>query len=140
VREFKTAGRVAKPAFEGAEPIEFAVDGDVFMAYPPTAGAMAIMLAAQADSRDASESVAGIIDFFDGMLDEDGRETFRNRLLDRDDPFDFDMVNDIMEGLIEEWSARPTKSPSVSASSRASAGPRSTAKRPSKARTSSASR
>jgi hypothetical protein len=136
VREFKTAGRRSKPAFEDAEPIEFKVDDDVFVAYPPSAGQMALMLAAQADSRDAAESVAGIIDFFDGMLEEDARETFRRRLMDRDDPFDFDMVNDIMEGLIEEWSARPTKSPSVSATSRGSGGPRSTAKRPSRARTS----
>lgn len=136
MREFSTAGRRSEPAFPDALPIEFKVDGDVFMAYPPTAGAMAIMLAAQADSRDASESIAGIIDFFDGMLDEEAQVVFRRRLLDRDDPFDFDMVNEIMEGLIEEWSARPTKSPSASASSRADGGPRSTAKRPSRARTS----
>jgi hypothetical protein len=129
VREFKTAGRRAATVIEDAEPIEFKVDGDVFTAYPPTAGQMAMMLAAQADSRDVPENVAGVIDFFDGLLDDEGRDTFRRRLLDRDDPFDFDMVNEIMEGLMEEWSARPTKSPSVSATSQRSGGPRSTAKR-----------
>jgi hypothetical protein len=129
LREFKTAGARSKPVIEDAEPITFKVDGDEFTAYPPTAGQMAMMLAAQAESRDVPENVAGVIDFFDGLLDEDGRDTFRRRLLDRDDPFDFDMVNEIMEGLMEEWSARPTKSPSVSATSQRSAGSRSTAKR-----------
>lgn len=129
MREFKTAGRRVQPAIEGAEPITFKIDGDEFTAYPPSAGQMAIMLASQADSRDVTENVAGVIDFLDGLLDDDAKEVFRRRLLDRDDPFDFDMVNEIMEGLMEEWSARPTKSPSVSATSQRSAGSRSTAKR-----------
>ncbi len=129
MREFKTAARRAAPsAIEGAEPIEFSIDGDVFTAYPPSSGQLAMMIAAQADSREVAESVAAVIDFLDGILDEDAQETFRRRLLDREDPFDFDTVNEIVEGLIEEWSARPTKSPSASSSSRKSAGSRSTAK------------
>lgn len=135
MREFKTAARKAAPTiFDDAEPIEFTIDGETFTAYPPSSGQMALLVAAQADSRDVSESMAAIIDFLDGILDEDAQAMYRRRLLDRDDPFDFDTVNDIVEGLIEEWSARPTKSPSASSSSRKSAGSRSTAKRPSTAR------
>jgi hypothetical protein len=129
VREFKTAARTAAPsAFDDAEPIEFSIDGESFMAYPPSPGQMAMMISAQAESRDVTESVAAIIDFLDGILDDDAQAMFRRRLLDRDDPFDFDTVNEIVEGLIEEWSARPTMSPSVSSSSRKSVGSRSTAK------------
>lgn len=127
-RAFTTSAKVAESAFDGAMPITFTVDGDEFTAYPPTTGQFALLLAAQAETRDVSESMAGIIDFFNGMLDEDGQDTFRTRILDRDDPFDFDMVNDIMAGLIEEWTARPTPPPSVSASSRTSGGKRSTAR------------
>jgi hypothetical protein len=134
-REFKTAARKTKPTvFDDAEPLTFSIDGEEFTAYPPSAGQMAMLIAAQADSRDASESIAAIIDFLDGILDEDAQAMYRRRLLDREDPFDFDTVNDIVEGLVEEWSARPTKSPSASSSSRRSAGSRSTAKRPSRAR------
>jgi hypothetical protein len=136
LREFKTAARKAPPtAFENAEPIEFSIDGETFTAYPPSAGQLAMLTAAQADSRDVTESMAAIIDFLDGMLDEDAQAMYRRRLLDRDDPFDFDTVNDIVEGLIEEWSARPTKSPSVSSPSRKSAGSRSTARPRSRATT-----
>lgn len=129
MREFKTAARQGAPAaFDGAEPIPFKVDGEEFMAYPPSPGQMAMLISAQAESRDVTESVAAIIDFLDGILDEDAQAMFRRRLLDRDDPFDFDTVNEIVEGLIEDWSARPTMSPSASSSSRKSAGSRSTAK------------
>jgi hypothetical protein len=136
LREFKTAARKAAPAvFDDAEPIEFSIDGETFTAYPPSPGQLAMLVAAQADSRDVSESMAAVIDFLDGILDEDAQAMYRKRLLDRTDPFDFDTVNEIVEGLIEEWSARPTKSPSASSSSRRTGGSRSTAKRPSTART-----
>lgn len=127
-RAFVTSAKAAVPAFEGAVPITFTIDGDEFVAYPPTPGQFALLLAAQADSRDVAESMAGIIDFLNGMLDEDGQTVFRERLLDRDDPFDFDMVNEIVAGLIEEWTARPTPPPSASASSRTSGGRKSTAR------------
>jgi hypothetical protein len=136
LREFTTAARRAAPAaFDGAKPITFTIDGDEFTAHPPTPGQMALLVSAQAEGRDITTSMAAIIDFIDGLLDDDGREMYRRRLLDRDDPFDFDTVNDIMEGLMEEWSARPTKSPSDYASSPKSGGSRSTAKRRSPART-----
>jgi len=114
---------------DGAEPIEFMVDGEQYTAYPPTPGQMALLVSAQAKNRDPGESIAAIIDFLDGILDENAQADFRKRLLDREDPFDFDNVEQIMEGLIEEWSARPTPSPSASASSQANGGRKSTAKR-----------
>lgn len=136
MREFTTAARKSAPTFiEDAQPIEFVIDGETFTAYPPSPGQMAMLIAAQADSRDVSESMAAIIDFLDGILDEDAQAMYRKRLMDRNDPFDFDTVNEIVEGLVEEWSARPTKSPSVSSSSRRTAGSRSTAKPRSRATT-----
>lgn len=129
MREFKTAAKRGKSAsFDGAEPITFTLDGEEFTAYPPTTGQMALMLSTQADSRDVATQVAGLIDFLDGILDEHGQETFRRRLLDRDDPFDFDDVNMILDGLVEEWTARPTNPPSGSSSSRQTGGRKSTAK------------
>jgi hypothetical protein len=130
VKEFTTAARRAAPsAMEGAEPIQFTVDGQEFTAYPPTPGQLALLISAQAKNREPEESIASIIDFLDGILDENAQAMFRKRILDRDDPFDFDTVEQIMEGLIEEWSARPTSSPSASSSSPANGGRKSTARR-----------
>ncbi len=126
MKEFNTAGRRAAPSIiEGAEPVEFVVDGETFTAYPPSAGQMALLISAQAERRDMTESIAAIIDFLDGLLDRHGQDRFRERLLDRDDPFDFDDVNTIVESLIEEWSGRPTTAPSASSSSRKNGGQRS---------------
>lgn len=136
MKEFTTAARRSVPsAIEGAEPIQFTVDGEEFTAYPPSAGQLALLMAGQAKNREVEESVAAIIDFLDGILDEHAQEVFRRRMLDRNDPFDFDNVEAIMEGLVEEWSARPTQSSSDSSSSRGTGGRKSTARPRSRATT-----
>ena len=132
MKSFSTAGKnAAESDIEGAEPITFIVDGSEFTAYPPTSGQFALMLSAQASHRGIADKVAAMIDFFDGMLEEEDQQVFRRRLLDRRDPMDFDMVEEIMEYLIEEWSARPTQPPHESSSSPPATGRKSTAKRPS---------
>jgi len=84
VREFTTAARRSAPSvIDGAEPIEFMVDGEQYTAYPPTPGQMALLVSAQAKNRDPGESIAAIIDFLDGILDENAQADFRKRLLDR---------------------------------------------------------
>lgn len=136
MKEFTTAARRSAPtAIDGAEPITFTVDGEEYTAYPPTPGQLALLISAQAKNREPEESIASIIDFLDGILDENAQAMFRKRILDREDPFDFDTVETIMEGLIEEWSARPTSSPSASSSSPANGGRKSTARRRSPAQT-----
>lgn len=132
--EFSTAAKSAPESIvEGALPITFKLDDVTITAYPPKAGQMALMLSSMSDGREPTEMIAAVVDFLDGILDEEGRAEYRRRLLKRDDPFDFDTVQEIVEGLISTWTARPTTPPSVSSSSQPSGGPRSTAKRPSKA-------
>lgn len=129
MRQFSTAGKqTSTETFEGAEPVTFTLDDFEYVAFPPTPAQFAVFMSTQAESRDAADRVAGVIDFFDGLLEEDARRTFRKRLLDRDDPFDFEMVQEIMEWLVEEWSARPTQPSSDLPVSRTSTGRRSTAK------------
>jgi len=136
LREFSTAGREIPVAFEGAQPVDFTLDGKTYTAFPPTPGQIGMLMQAQADSREMTEKIASIIDFLDGILEEDGQKEFRRRLLDRDDPFDFDTVSEIVEGLIEEWSDHPTQPSSASSTSRKNGGTKSTARRHSTARTS----
>lgn len=113
---------------DGAEPITFTVDGEEFTAYPPTPAQYAYHVREQA-SGDPSRQIAGIINFLDMLLDEQGRKRFEERLLDRDDDFDLDEVSEVIQGLVEEWSSRPTSKASGSSSSPNGGGRTSTGKR-----------
>lgn len=130
MKSFSTAGKhTSDDGFEGAEPIQFELDGVTYTAYPPTGAQFALFMASQASHASQADGIAAIIDFFDGMLEPETQRIYRERLVDRDDPFDFDTVQEILEFLIEEWSANPTKSPQDSPQSPPKTGPRSTAKR-----------
>ena len=96
-------------AFANAQPIEFDIDGEDFIAYPPTGSQMALAMAAQSSHASTQDRIAGVIDFLDGILDVKGQERFRERLLDRDDPFDLTDVEAIVTWLASEWSGNPTQ-------------------------------
>ena len=122
----------------GDEPLQFTVGGDVFTVYPPTTAMFALFMASQSDTREPTDQIAGLVDFLDNMLSPEDRIMFRQRLLDREHPLEFSMLEDIVGWLVEEWSARPTKSQQDSSSPPVSTGRKSTAKPRSRARASSA--
>lgn len=124
MREFTTA--VEQVDSDPNEPIEFKVDGTVCKAYEPDDGQFAMFMASTARHTSDNEQVAGIINFFLGMLDRESQQYIANKLLDREDRFGIREVQDIMEALAEDWSARPTRSPSGSTASQPSSGPSST--------------
>ena len=124
VKEFITA---AKEASEEDESIlEFTVDGVECRAYPPKDGQLAVLMATTASHSSENEQIAGIINFFVAVLDDDTHTFLVSKLLDRKDPFGIEQVQDIMSWMVEEWTARPTKSPSGSTPSRSSGGRKST--------------
>lgn len=134
VKKFVT--QAAAPEIpEGVEPIEFDLDGERFVALPPTQEQVLFLVAAQAEGRDMVTRAGAIIDFLANILRTDDEfERFKTRLLDPQDSLGFGQVEEIVEWLVEEWSGgRPTKPSSDSRSSRASTGTSSTAKRRSKA-------
>lgn len=108
-----------------------------FKAYRPIPSQFAIAVSATGPRRNVAEKLAGIIDFMVEVLDEDGNAYVTNRLCDRRDKFGLDELNDLMEWMVEEWSARPTERPSGSTRSASNGGPRS--RRTTTKRTSSAS-
>ena len=124
MREFVTAAKAADE--EQPVPIEFQVDGHPMRAYPPTEGQIAVVMASLTDYTSDADKMAAIINFFVGVLDDDSHVTLVRRLMDRNDPFGFVELNEIMEWLMSEWSARPTKQPSDFTPSRQSAGRKST--------------
>lgn len=137
MKAFVTAGEAAS-AIEGAQPLKFQVDDRELTAYPPKDGQMMLFMAAMGENHTANESAAGVIDFLDGIFEDDDRLYFRGRLMDRKDAFGVKQIQDIFQWLVAEWSARPTMSPPVSTASPPSTGQNSTAKRRSVAATSPA--
>lgn len=95
-------------------------------AFRPSDGQLAVLMASFGKGSDEVETVAGPLNFFDSILDDDGRRYILDRMLDPKDPFGPGECSQIMEGLIEEWSGRPTQPPSGSTSSQPNGGQNST--------------
>lgn len=134
--EFKTAAKDLDSDDEDL--IEYDLDGVLMTAYRPTGGQFGMLLAMSTQYSSNEESVAGLINMFVNIHDEESQAHIVKRLFDRTDGFDIDNVDSILRALIEDWSGRPTVQPSESASSPPTTGRKSTARTP--ARTSSGSR
>lgn len=135
-RHFSSKGTSSVDTFNDAEPIEFDIDDDTYTAYPPKASQFALFMATQAKNRDPADRMAGLVDFLDGLMEDEDQERLRGRLLDRKDPLEFGIVEDIVEMLMEEWTERPTSAASESSESPRSTRTKSSGKRPSRASTS----
>lgn len=126
MHEFVTAARAVESGDEHPD-ITFKVDDQEVTAKFPSPGQYALLMAAMAgDFKTDAERAATIINFFMAVLDDDSRGYFTQRLMSRTDDFEIDNVIEILEWLTEEWSGNPTKSPSGSTPSSATAGEPST--------------
>lgn len=105
--------------------IEFEIDGVMLKAYRPTPSQVAYAMTASSKNSSFQEQIAGTINFFTAVLDEESRVYIVNRLLDGTDPFEIENVQEVISYLMEEWSGRPTKSPSGSTRSRSTGGQKS---------------
>lgn len=130
MKEFTTAVEQAEKSEDDDNVIEFAIDGTMCKAYKPKDGQLAVLMASTGRHSSQQEMIAGIINFFVAVLDEDSHSYVVSRLLDRRDAFGIEQVQNIMQWLIGEWSGRPTKSPSGSTTSQQTDGPNSTQSTP----------
>lgn len=127
MREFTTAVAEAAETDEDRDNGNpFLVDGVECHCYKPEDGQLAVLLASVSRSQNWQTQVAGIINFFVEVLDDQSHQHIVGRLMDRNDPFGLDEVKDIMEWMVEDWTGRPTQPPSVSTRSRPSGGRKST--------------
>jgi hypothetical protein len=110
-------------------PVTYEIDERDVTFLPPTTGQWAVTLAGLSDTASATEQMGAQINFFFSMLDDDDMRYFKQRLMDREDPFDVADIAEIITALMEEWSARPTIPPSGSSRSPSTGGKRSTAVR-----------
>lgn len=101
-------------------------DGTVTLRYYlPDDGQLALLLSAVGKHASVMTQIAGAIDFFTAVLEEDSRSYVVERLMDRRDPFGLEQVTEIMEWMTEEWVARPTQRSSESSQSPPTAGKKS---------------
>lgn len=131
--EFQTAAQeAATPEEDKPTPITFDAgteDERIIYAHKPHEGQFAMLMASMGRGSSDGDAIAGAINFFIGLLDDNDALYVENRLMDRKDPFSEKGATTIqqwMTELVELWSGRPTKSLSVSTRSPESDGPKST--------------
>jgi hypothetical protein len=124
MKEFTTA--VKESIGETEESMTFSIDGVECTCFPPKDGQLAFLMASTTGHSSTQEQIAGIVNFFVAVLDDDSHSYIVGRLLDRHDEFGLVQVQSIMEWMVEEWTGRPTQPPSVSTRSRSNGGRKST--------------
>ena len=137
MQEFITAAREDFDP-EAEESTVVSVDGHEVTFFKPTPAQL--MLVAAASQADDWTAAGGYLSTFLNLADDESRRYLWARLQDRKDSFDLDNVNEIMEYLLEQWSARPTKRPSDYRRPASPTGQRSTATSRAGGSTSSATR
>lgn len=140
MREFTTAKeRTEEPSGH----IGFKLDGQQLTAQKPKPAVFAYLTAASARGTSEADKIKAVLDFIeavllnndagekiDGELQRGGqtsRAHFRGRLLDPDDSLEIEDAVDLLQYLGEQWSGRPTSSPSDSSPGRRTSGRSSTA-------------
>lgn len=131
IKEFVTSAEHAADSDEAllTKDIAVTVDGREVLFFAPTEGQLALFMAGASDSTSQMSSIASTINFFFSLLDEENIRYFKVRLFDRNDKFGAVDVVKLVEYLVGEWSARPTKQPSDFMPSQSPTGQRSTARR-----------
>lgn len=134
MREFTGA---AKRSGAKEQLVEISINDQVFTAKMPTSGQLALFMARQSDG-DPVGIASAIMEMVWAIFDEEQFRVIEGWLAAGE--LDVEDVMEIIEYLAEEWSDRPTTSVSDSSPSRGSTGKSSTASKPRKATTHSASR
>jgi hypothetical protein len=112
IKEFTTALKAVTEDEEA--PMVFSIDGRELHAYKPTYGQLAMLMSAVGRHTSIQTRVAGCIDFFVNVMDDDSANYVTERLLSRTEPLGIEQVEEVMEWMVEEWTGRPTRPLSVS--------------------------
>jgi hypothetical protein len=86
-----------------AEEQPFTIDGETYTAVRPKDAAYAFLSQAAARTSNNGDKVVAVFTFLDMALTEESASRLRDRLMDRDDPFQFEDAADIMGRLVEHW-------------------------------------
>ena len=132
MREFEVA--VGRAAFNNSGDVQFKLGKDVLTAKAPTTGQLTLFF--RGGQKGGLRSVESLMEFFSDLLDDKDWKIIENHLRDG---MDLTVLSDISAYLVAEWSGRPTRPSSDSTPSPNGTGPKSTAKRSSKAAAASTS-
>lgn len=126
MKEFQTAVTQAEEEERDDRSYPFVVDGVECRAYRPKDGQLAVLVASNSRHSSMEEKMAGLINFFVAVLDDESHTYIVNRLLDRRDDFGITQITAIFEWLMGEWTGRPTQRSSASTQSQKRGGQKST--------------
>lgn len=99
---------------------------DVFHSTKPTDERLFMIAALVGDEDGVGSEATAVMDLFRDSLPADEYRVLRQRLADPEDSVDLDVLQDVMEWLMKEWTSFPTKQSSGSSGSPTSAGTKST--------------
>ncbi|RPJ77445.1 MAG: hypothetical protein EHM24_00085 [Acidobacteria bacterium] len=125
MKQFKTAAHRGSPAVPNAVDIQFQWDEETLTAHAPSSGQLALLLSNMVDGNFRLESLGALFDFLKGVLDDEDYAVIH---ADLQQGLDIQLIVELIEALIEEWSVRPTTPAVVSSRSRPTTGRRSTAR------------
>lgn len=113
------------------QPITFDVGPDAedrFHCIPQCPAGILLDLATKAGGAEATtdSQVEAFIEFLEKMLVKEDRVRFKKRLRDPDRPIDFITLNEIGGWLMEQYTSRPSQTPSASPAGQPSTGDTST--------------
>jgi hypothetical protein len=128
MKQFTTAARRGQGAVTNAVDVtfEFEIREGEFVemtARPPTTGQLALFFAHQYDT--GTGGIRAMFDLLSSVLDTRDYRIIEQQL---HDGLDVAVTVEIVQYLVEQWSARPTKRPATSSGSPRSTGKRSTEK------------
>jgi hypothetical protein len=138
MREFVTAVDEANEPDEVDEGNYLTLDGQKLRYYRPTEGQYMVFAAETNRHANNQQTIAAVVNFFVELFDEEGQQHLIARLLDRNDRFGIETINEILDAMAEEWAGRPTQPSTGSSLSRSNGGRKSSPRTTKK--TSSASR
>lgn len=124
IQEFTTAAEASKRDKEGGIPFKF--DQRMFKCYKPDETQMAFLMASVGRGASDTDRIAGVINFFCKVMDEESASYFEQRLLDSEDGFGIADVDAIMRWMVKAWTGNPTNEPSGSTQSQPNSGQGST--------------
>lgn len=125
MREFTTAVKQAHDPETQEEEVKGSlvkIDGRECTYHRPQGGQLAMFMSGVGRYASAWDRIAAVTDMFLGCFTKDDREWLASRLLDPDDEFGAEQMEEILEAMIEEWSGRPTDAASASGGSQRNGG------------------
>lgn len=124
------------------QPLTFDIEGvdtkkkkwiESFSAIPEVPGAEILDFIADADSDDGGRAAQALIDFLEGVIIEEDRERFAKLIRDKQRIIEMELIAQICEWLVSEYTDRPTESPRPQRNGRSRSGRGSTARASSRA-------